>query len=108
MSTPSVAPAKKFTILVIEDDTVIARLIASHLSRHGLEHHCAGDGQSGLAAFQRIKPHLVLLDLMLPGLSGWEVCSQIRAGSTVPIIMLTARDNSEDQVQGFKSGADDY
>jgi len=108
MSAPSAVPAGKFLILVIEDDPTTARLLAVHLARSGLECHHAANGKSGLAAFDSIKPHLVLLDIMMPDMDGHEVCARIRASSTVPIIMITARTESADQVQSFKSGADDY
>src|SRR4028119_1747429 len=108
MSTPPIQPAGKFRVLIIEDDADNAHLLAAHLRLNGLECHCSADGKSGLDAFHRLKPHLVLLDLMMPVLNGYEVCSHIRACSTVPIIMITAKVTSEEQVQGFLCGADDY
>jgi DNA-binding response OmpR family regulator len=108
MSTPPVPASGKFIILVIEDDRDVARLMAAQLEYNGFECHHARDGKSGIAAFQKIKPHLVLLDIMMPGMDGREVCAKIRASSTVPIIMITARTDSADQVQSFKNGADDY
>jgi len=98
----------KFRILVIEDDPAVARLILVNLAKAGLDCRYAPDGVAGLVAFQETKPHLVLLDIMMPGMNGRDVCARIRETSTVPIIMLTAVTGDENQVQGFKIGADDY
>lgn len=103
------APAsKQFRILVIEDDANIARLILANLSKAGLECRYAADGVAGLAAFNETDPHLVLTDLMLPGLNGDGVIAKIREKSTVPVILMTAADSDEAQIQAFKAGADDY
>jgi DNA-binding response OmpR family regulator len=96
------------TILVVDDEPVIRSSIAEALSGEGYQVAEAVDGASALAAFRESKPNLVLLDVMLPGLSGIEICRIIRAESTTPIILLTARDAEADKVLGLEVGADDY
>ena len=98
----------KFRILVVEDDVAIGRLLTANLSKAGFACRHVPDGGLGLAAFHEFNPHLVLLDLMMPVMDGRQVCARIRESSTVPVIMLTAMDKDEDQVQGLKLGADDY
>lgn len=93
---------------MIEDDMETARLLATALAALKLDCRHAPDGRLAMEAFQATNPHLVLLDLKIPGASGHEVCAKIREDSTVPIIMLTALSGEDDQVQGFKLGADDY
>jgi len=95
-------------ILVIEDEAPIARLARDYLERHGYRVLVAADGLTGLAAARRESPDLVLLDLLLPGLDGREVCRRLRAESAVPIIMLTALAEDSDQIVGLELGADDY
>ncbi len=95
-------------VLVVEDDPDIRRLLRTYLSKDGYEVLEAGDGASGLEIARREQPHLVLLDLMLPVMDGLEVCREIRRQSTVPIIMVTARDDDFDKVVGLEVGADDY
>lgn len=95
-------------ILVIDDDQNICDLLQIYLSRDGYSLAFAHDGSRGLDAFRRQKPDLVILDIMLPQINGWEVCRMIRQESDVPIIMLTARDTSEEKVSGLDMGADDY
>jgi two-component system response regulator MtrA len=95
-------------ILVVDDDTALAEMIGIVLRTEGFEPSFCADGGEALAAFQQSKPDLVLLDLMLPGKNGIEVCSEIRAESGVPIIMLTAKSDTADVVRGLESGADDY
>jgi two-component system response regulator MtrA len=95
-------------ILVVDDDTALAEMIGIVLRTEGFEPSFCGDGGEALAAFQREKPDLVLLDLMLPGKNGIEVCAEIRQESGVPIIMLTAKSDTTDVVRGLESGADDY
>ncbi|GAB6085729.1 response regulator transcription factor [Alkaliphilus crotonatoxidans] len=95
-------------ILVIEDEVKIARFLQLELEHEGYEVIVAHDGPSGLEAALRGDCDLILLDLMLPGLSGMEVCRRIRAASEVPIMMLTAKDQTMDKVIGLDSGADDY
>ncbi|NUQ36694.1 MAG: response regulator transcription factor [Caldilineales bacterium] len=96
------------TILIIEDDPSIGKLLRRALMLEGYETELVGDGREGLAAFAALKPTLVILDLMLPGMDGIEVCRRIREESAAPILMLTARDAVDDRVLGLDSGADDY
>jgi len=95
-------------VLVVEDEPEIARLLQSHLEQAGFQVLTAGDGQAALRQFEETAPDLVILDLMLPRLDGKEVTRRIRSLSTVPIIMLTARDQVQDRVSGLSLGADDY
>ena len=95
-------------ILVVDDDPAIAEMIGIVLRAEGFEPNFAGDGSAALELFTREPPDLVLLDLMLPGMTGIEVCATIRAESGVPIIMLTAKGETADVVVGLESGADDY
>ena len=96
------------TILVVDDDTALAEMIGIVLSAEGYEVAFVDDGSVALAEVRRLKPALVLLDVMLPGIDGIEVCSRIREESGVPIIMLTAKSDTADVVRGLESGADDY
>jgi two-component system response regulator RegX3 len=95
-------------VLVVEDEDSISEPLAYMLRKEGYEVSVAADGPSGLEAFDREGADLVLLDLMLPGLSGTEVCRELRSRSAVPVIMLTARDSEVDKVVGLELGADDY
>jgi two-component system response regulator RegX3 len=95
-------------ILLVEDEIALSDPLSFLLEREGYEVEVAADGPAAVAAFERSSADLVLLDLMLPGLPGTEVCRQIRAQSTVPIIMLTAKDSEVDIVVGLELGADDY
>jgi DNA-binding response OmpR family regulator len=96
------------TILVVEDEPTLRETLAEALEADGFRTVQAGDGSSALERFRADKPDLVLLDLMLPELSGLDVTRQIRAESSVPIVMLTARDSELDKVVGLELGADDY
>lgn len=98
----------KERVLVVDDDTALAEMIGIVLRGEGYEPSFCADGDSAMAAFRAAKPDLVLLDLMLPGKDGNEVCRLIRAESGVPIIMLTAKSDTVDVVLGLESGADDY
>jgi len=95
-------------VLVVEDEESISDPLSYMLRREGFEVAVAGDGNTALAAFDRDGADLVLLDVMLPGLSGTEVCRQLRQKSNVAIIMVTARDSEVDKVVGLELGADDY
>jgi len=95
-------------VLVVEDEESISEPLAYMLRKEGFEVSVADDGPTGLATFDREGADLVLLDLMLPGLSGTEVCRELRTRSAVPVIMLTARDSEVDKVVGLELGADDY
>jgi two-component system response regulator MtrA len=95
-------------VLVVDDDPALAEMLGIVLRGEGLEPSFVADGDAALGAFRREKPDVVLLDLMLPGTDGIEVCRQIRAESGVPIVMLTAKGDTTDVVLGLESGADDY
>ena len=95
-------------VLIVEDETALAEPLAFLLQREGFEVRMAADGQEALAEFSKAEPDIVLLDLMLPGMSGTEVCKNIRLKSSVPVIMVTARDTEIDKVVGLEIGADDY
>ena len=95
-------------ILVIEDDQSIAEMVGILLRGEGFEVSYCADGLQAMNAFQVVAPDLVLLDLMLPGRDGIEICKTIRQSSGVPIVMLTARSDSTDVVKGLEAGADDY
>ena len=96
------------TILVVDDEPTILETLAYNLERDGYAVVTAADGAQALTAFRRDAPDLIVLDLMLPELSGTEVCRIIRRESQVPILMLTARDSEIDKVVGLELGADDY
>ncbi len=96
------------SVLVIEDDPNTANLVALYLKNEGFTALQANDGEAGLALARRHRPDLVILDLMLPKMDGWEVCRQLRKQSEVPVIMLTARGEEIDRVSGLTLGADDY
>src|ERR687892_2673414 len=98
----------KGRVLVVDDDTALAEMLGIVLRGEGFEPSFVADGDKALAAFRETKPDLVLLDLMLPGRDGIEVCRLIRAESGVPIVMLTAKSDTVDVVVGLESGADDY
>jgi two-component system response regulator MtrA len=95
-------------ILVVDDDTALAEMIGIVLRAEGFDISFCADGAEALDAFHAFAPDLVLLDLMLPGMDGIEVCSRIREESGIPIIMLTAKSDTADVVKGLESGADDY
>jgi two-component system response regulator MprA len=95
-------------ILIIEDEDRIRQFLQRGLSFEGYRIDAASEGQTGLDLFRENPPDLVLLDLMLPGMDGLEVCRRIRAASEVPILMLTAKETIEDRVVGLDAGADDY
>ena len=96
------------TVLIVEDDRNIADLLRLYLEKEGYTVVIAPDGMRGVEQFRTVHPSLVLLDVMLPGLDGWGVCRAIRAEAQTPIIMLTAKSETEDKVNGLKQGADDY
>jgi two-component system response regulator MtrA len=98
----------KGRVLVVDDDTALAEMLGIVLRTEGFEPVFCADGAKALAAFRESKPDLVLLDLMLPGRDGIDVCRSIRAESGVPIVMLTAKTDTVDVVLGLESGADDY
>jgi len=98
----------KGKILVVDDERKILTLVRGYLEREGYRVIEATDGRQAMEAFQRETPDLIVLDLMLPEMDGWEVCREVRRTSEVPIIMLTARDEDADKLVGLELGADDY
>jgi len=95
-------------VLVVEDEQAIALAVARRLSAEGMRAHAVGDGQAGVDAAARLHPDLVILDVMLPGIDGLEVCRRIQAERPVPVLMLPARDDEADMLVGLGVGADDY
>jgi len=96
------------TVLVVEDEHAIASLVRTYLVREGYQVVCVGSGAEALSELPRHSPRIVVLDIGLPDIDGFEVCRRIRARSSVPIVMLTARDEEPDRVAGLEVGADDY
>jgi DNA-binding response OmpR family regulator len=96
------------TVIVIEDEETIAAAVAARLRSEGFTVEVAADGPSGVALVERVRPDLVVLDLMLPGFDGLEVCRRIQKDRPVPVLMLTARDSETDLLVGLAVGADDY
>lgn len=95
-------------ILVVDDDLNICELLKLYLENEGYTAYVANDGQAAVDMFNEKSPDLVLLDIMLPKMDGWQVCREIRESSKVPIIMLTARAEERDELQGFDLGVDEY
>ena len=108
MSAPPVSPRTRGRILVVDDDAALAEMLGIVLRGEGFEPVFCGDGSTAVDAFRAAKPDVVLLDLMLPGMDGIDVCRAIRAESGTPIVMLTAKSDTVDVVVGLESGADDY
>ena len=100
--------AEKQRILIVDDDYNIAELISLYLTKECFETKIVGDGEEALRVFPEFQPNLILLDLMLPGIDGYEVCRELRSTSQVPIIMLSAKGEIFDKVLGLELGADDY
>ncbi len=100
--------AEQIKILIVDDDEHISELISLYLAKEGYDCHMVCDGESAIREQAAYQPDLILLDIMLPGMDGYEVCSEIRKSSNIPIIMLSAKGESFDKVHGLKMGADDY
>ena len=100
--------AEKQRILIVDDDYNIAELISLYLTKECFETKIVGDGEEALRVFPEYQPNLILLDLMLPGIDGYQVCRELRSTSQVPIIMLSAKGEIFDKVLGLELGADDY
>jgi DNA-binding response OmpR family regulator len=98
----------KGTVLVVEDDATVAEVVARYLERDGYTVGNVSDGVSALQRIERAPPDLVVLDIMLPGMDGLEVCSRLRAESRIPIVLLTAMGDESDRIAGLELGADDY
>ena len=96
------------SVLIVEDEKHIAELLQMYLEKEGYAVTLAHDGGAGLTKFRAVNPDLVLLDVMMPVMDGWSVCKAIRTESQTPIIMLTAKGETDDKVTGLKTGADDY
>ena len=100
--------AAKQKVLIVDDDSNIADLISLYLMKECYETRIVGDGEAALAAVSAFEPDLILLDLMLPGMDGWQVCREVRSSKDTPIIMLSAKGEIFDKVLGLEMGADDY
>ena len=105
---PAANGAARSRVLLVEDSARLAASIREYLERHGFEVFIEGDGLAVAERFERLKPEVVILDLMLPGKDGLAICRELRAGNRTPILMLTAKGDSIDQVVGLEMGADDY
>ena len=108
MSEASKSVSGRGKVLVVDDDAALAEMLSLVLRNEGFEAIWCGHGDKALGAFRDSRPDLVLLDVMLPGMNGVDVCREIRAESVVPIVMLTARSDTIDVVAGLEAGADDY
>jgi DNA-binding response OmpR family regulator len=95
-------------LLLVEDEPLVVDVVSRYLQREGFSVASASNGASGWQSFQDVRPHLVVLDLMLPGIDGIEVCRRIRQQGQTPVIILTARGDEMDRISGFEVGADDY
>jgi DNA-binding response OmpR family regulator len=107
MPSPAAASTHR-PVLIVEDDPKVASLVSLYLEREGFLTVVAHDGRQALSAADRHQPLFVVLDVMLPEIDGWEVCRALRHSSSVPILMLTARDEEADRIAGLSIGADDY
>ncbi|MET9470073.1 response regulator transcription factor [Streptomyces sp. NPDC006544] len=101
-------PGAAGRILVVDDDPTVSEVVTGYLRRAGFTVETAADGPTALVCAERTRPDLVVLDLMLPGMDGLEVCRRLRANGRVPVIMLTARGDEDDRIAGLETGADDY
>src|SRR2546421_9951745 len=101
-------PAKKTTILVVDDDLQLLKIVTHNLRAEGYQVLTASEGKHALETIERESPDLVLLDIMLPTMDGLQVCQRVREFSAVPIVMITARGQSQDKIKGLDLGADDY
>ena len=101
-------PAMAKKALIVEDDANIRELLRLYLEKDGFEVSGAADGAAGLREFKRARPDIILLDIMLPVLDGWQVCREIRREASTPIIMITAKGETTDKITGLEMGADDY
>lgn len=98
----------QLSIQIVEDDINIAQLLAKYVQKEGFKPLLSQTGTEAVVQFDQFQPALVILDLMLPGLTGWQICDHIRAQGDTPILMLTARSREDDRIRGFKHGVDDY
>ena len=102
------ATEEKLTVVLVEDDERLAQLTAKYLETHNVTVAIVNDGRDAVGRVMQVRPDVVLLDLMLPGLSGLDICRELRQRSDVPIVMVTARGEEADRVVGLEGGADDY
>lgn len=107
-SPPGKVRMSEQTILIIDDDLTLLELLVDHLGSAGYRPLVAKDGKTGLSLATEVTPDLVILDVMMPGMDGWELCQRLREKSSVPIIMLTAKGQEVDKLRGFRLGVDDY
>jgi len=107
-ATPSAPPEAHRRILVIEDDPMLSEVVERYLERAGFTVETRADGEDGLSRAMDWQPDLVVLDVLLPGIDGFEVCRQLRRSTPIPVVMLTARAEEDDRVLGLELGADDY
>lgn len=98
----------QYSVLIVDDDAKLVKLLQTYFAKEAFITYSANDGLDALQAVREKKPDIMVLDLMLPGLDGWEVCRKIRRDNDIPIIMLTARDEESDRLVGLEIGADDY
>jgi DNA-binding response OmpR family regulator len=98
----------RITILLIDDDPTVLELLSGHLETAGYQVLAASEGPRGLTMAAEFRPDLIILDLMMPGMDGWQVCERLRSVSAVPIILLTAKNDELDKLRGFRLGIDDY
>lgn len=98
----------KHTVLLIDDDEILVELLSEHLETAGYGVLTASGGPEGLRLAREAQPDLMVLDVMMPGMDGWEVCRRLRQNSSIPIIFLTAKDQEIDKLRGFRLGVDDY
>jgi Response regulators consisting of a CheY-like receiver domain and a winged-helix DNA-binding domain len=98
----------QYSVLLVDDDVKLVQLLQTYFNKEDFITYTANDGLDALQMVRERKPDIIVLDLMLPGLDGWEVCRKIRKDSDIPIIMLTARDEESDRLVGLEIGADDY
>jgi two-component system alkaline phosphatase synthesis response regulator PhoP len=98
----------QYSVLIVDDDVKIAALLQAYFTKEGFRTFTAHDGERALLEVREHKPDIMVLDLMLPGIDGWEICRRLRRDNDIPIIMLTARDDETDRLIGLEIGADDY
>ncbi|WP_110953798.1 response regulator transcription factor [Anaerosinus massiliensis] len=98
----------QYSVLIVDDDIKLVQLLKTYFEKDGFITYTANDGLAAMQEVKQRKPDIMILDLMLPGLDGWEVCRRIRRDNDIPIIMLTARDEESDRLIGLEIGADDY
>jgi DNA-binding response OmpR family regulator len=97
-----------YKVLIIDDDPAMTELVSLLLKTHGLDSYMANSGEEGLEVINKVSPDVVILDLMMPGMDGWQVCTQVRSFSTVPILILSALDSPGLVARALDGGADDY